>query len=549
MKSTLKQGFDGLSRRGFLGAALGTAGVGMFGSWEGLMARAQASELWSDSTVLLDRRDAAFQLRLDAATLQRSLPLPAQENNGDERRYARRFGSYSKGLPHTHLGLPNKAAFDQFAAAMDSGDEAAIAAISLGGTVKLANPQAAYAFVLEGADSHHLTLPPAPAFASAWEAGEMVEVYWRALCRDIHFDAYGADGTIGAAAADLSALSDFRGPKDGGVVTTDTIFRGPTAGDLTGPLISQLLYQPYFMGALAVEQRFRTSIAGNDFLTDFVGWRDNQNGKAPASGNTFDGTARYIRNLRDLTEWVHRDFSYQGGLSAALILLGYGGAALDAHNPYLAIANQGGFITFGGADILDLVGRTSAAALKAAWCQKWLVHRRLRPEEFGGRVHVVKKNLTSMPIHADVLDSDALARVFDHYDSYLLPMAYPEGCPTHPAYPAGHATLGGAFCTVLKAFFNEDFPIPSPKVPNADGTALLPYTGPTLTVGGELNKLAANIALGRDAAGVHWRSDGEQGILLGEELAIRQLRDLRTTYPETFAGFTLTKFDGTQTVI
>ncbi|MFW5435355.1 hypothetical protein, partial [Paenibacillus apiarius] len=26
------------------------------------------------------------------------------------------------------------------------------------------------------------------------------------------------------------------------------------------------------------------------------------------------------------------------------------------------------------------------------------------------------------------------------------------------------------------------------------------------TIGGELNKLAANIALGRDTAGVHWRS-------------------------------------------
>src|SRR5262249_446464 len=33
-----------------------------------------------------------------------------------------------------------------------------------------------------------------------------------------------------------------------------------------------------------------------------------------------------------------------------------------------------------------------------------------------------------------------------------------------------------------------------------------PYTGAALTVGGELNKLASNIALGRDAAGVHYRS-------------------------------------------
>jgi hypothetical protein len=44
--------------------------------------------------------------------------------------------------------------------------------------------------------------------------------------------------------------------------------------------------------------------------------------------------------------------------------------------------------------------------------------------------------------------------------------------------------------------------------------SLVPYAGPALTVGNELNKLASNIALGRDAAGVHYRSDGVQGIRL-----------------------------------
>ena len=31
-------------------------------------------------------------------------------------------------------------------------------------------------------------------------------------------------------------------------------------------------------------------------------------------------------------------------------------------------------------------------ALKAAWYQKWSVHRRLRPEEFGGRLQVCPLN-------------------------------------------------------------------------------------------------------------------------------------------------------------
>ena len=77
---------------------------------------------------------------------------------------------------------------------------------------------------------------------------------------------------------------------------------------------------------------------------------------------------------------------------------------------------------------------------------------------------------------------------------------------------------------------------------------LAPYAGgdaSDLTVGGELNKLAANVALGRDTAGVHWRSDATESMKLGEQLAIGILRDQRACYNENFSGFSLTKFDGT----
>jgi len=101
---------------------------------------------------------------------------------------------------------------------------------------------------------------------------------------------------------------------------------------------------------------------------------------------------------------------------------------------------------------------------------------------------------------------------------------------------------------MLKAFFSESFIIPKPVVASPDGLSLLPYSGPPLTVGGELNKLAANIALGRDAAGVHYRSD-MLGILLGEKTAIGILQDYRNTYNEDFIGFSFTKFDGTTITI
>jgi len=69
------------------------------------------------------------------------------------------------------------------------------------------------------------------------------------------------------------------------------------------------------------------------------------------------------------------------------------------------------------------------------------------------------------------------------------------------------------------------------------------------SVGNELNKLASNIALGRDASGVHWRSDGTEGLRLGEAVAIALLHDVRPTHNEPFSEFTFTNFDGTTIVI
>jgi hypothetical protein len=147
------------------------------------------------------------------------------------------------------------------------------------------------------------------------------------------------------------------------------------------------------------------------------------------------------------------------------------------------------------------------------------------------------------------LQSDAIQRVREQNGTALLPLAFPEGSPTHPSYPSAHAANGGACITILKAFFNAEFTLPNPIQAAADGSALEPWAGPDLKLGDEIDKLASNIAFGRDAAGVHYRSDSVQGLLVGESQAIGLLCDYSRTYSERFSGFTLRTLSGRQVTI
>jgi hypothetical protein len=495
-----------------------------------------------------DRRHRAFVLRRDAAIFQRDAPSTPSVSNGDEELYANRIASYTKGLPHNDLGEVDLNAYNAYLQALTSGNWADFEAIPLGGSAKLANPQASYCYSLEGADAAALASPAPPAFASAQAAGEMVEDYWQALTRDVPFSQYGTDPTIAQAVADLNKLSDFRGPKVNGQVTPDVIFRGSTPGDLTGPYMSQFLLKPVPMGAATMSQLYKTSVARDDYWTNYPDWLKGQRGGATGSNN-FDSSPRYIRNGRDLALYLLVDWSGQANVMAALILNSLGTAALSPSNPYLHSATQSANLTFGGAQQIDLVNRVPNPANRASFCQKWLVHRRVRPEAFGGRIHNLITGAANYPIHSDVLNSAALKTVFSASGSYLLPMPYPTGSPLHPSYPAAHAVTAGAGVTILKALFNESFVIPSPVMPSDDGLSLVPYTGGQLTIGGELNKLASNVAMGRDAGGVHYRSDGIEGIKLGEAIAISILRDTATLYNEVYPGFSFTKYDGSPVII
>jgi hypothetical protein len=516
--------------------------------------------------IMQPRRRQSRQVRSDAADVAHLRSHPEHVANGDESRYRiggdlAYIGNYTKGLPHDGFGHADASAYRAMVRALSSGDPAEFEAIPMGAPPgnrrRFISPQAGLAFDLEGADAQALTVPPAPRIDSAEIAAEMAELYWMALVRDVAFVNYPADATVAQAVASLNAFSDFRGPKDAaGNVTVDTLFRGITPGDLIGPYISQFLWLPVTFGTIPFAQLQRTAEPGMDYMISFADWLSVQNGD-PAGPDLFDSRRRYIRNLRDLATYVHFDALYEAYLNACLILLGLG-APFDPGNPYRDSATQEGFATFGGPHILSLVTEVATRALKAVWFQKWYVHRRLRPEAFAGLVHnqVTGAFDYGGALHPEILNVAAgsvLAEVnaFNNahgQNTYLLPMAFPEGSPLHPAYGAGHATVAGACVTILKAWFDESWVIPNPVIPTANGRFLLPFVGPDLTVGGELNKVAANIAIGRNAAGVHWRTDYTESIKLGEQVAITLLQEQELCFNES-SSLTLTKFDGTSITI
>ncbi|MEM1181181.1 MAG: vanadium-dependent haloperoxidase, partial [Acidobacteriota bacterium] len=231
--------------------------------------------------------------------------------------------------------------------------------------------------------------------------------------------------------------------------------------------------------------------------------------------------------------------------------------------------------------ILTLVTEVATRALKAVRYQKFNIHRRLRPEALGGQLDrwinrtdlqggplrplaPLAERFTALEWGGDKLTARIRAHNYknndDHFrkepsakeDSYLLPMAFPEGSPMHPAYGAGHATVAGACVTILKAYFDHgwtppeflDGKKPIAYEPSADGSQLLRvHLREPLTVEGELNKLAANIAIGRNWGGVHYYTDYIESFRMGEQIAIGLLEEQKLTYPENFT-MTVPLFDG-----
>jgi hypothetical protein len=414
----------------------------------------------------------------------------------------------------------------------------------------------------------------------------------------------------------------------GGKVTEKTLFRGFTAGDRVGPYVSQFFVRPVPEGRLTTSPKQKTAAMrndyggdptievgkeGRDYMTTSAEWLSRQRGWVPRAAplNTldpnFDVESRLIRSGRDAGEYVHADVVFQEYFNACFILfaaptartalprdmvyqdldpagtaLPFAGGLFDTARtlapeiPYQFSRVEKGFITLGNHDVKSMIGEVARRALLTVWYYKWNVHRRLRPEEFAGRIDEQKRHGQSYPFHPGAQGLAALDDVLGYVTtanhtnptdspgcgkpppppeaSYLLPMQFPEGCPVHPSYGAGHATTAGACVTLLKALFNDELLLKDlhridasgdlvtyfvPVEPSADGRRLEVYAdndAHKMTLGGELDKLASNVSLFRNIAGVHWRSDHTYSLLLGQAVAINYLADVVNTYSEEGSG-------------
>jgi hypothetical protein len=133
-------------------------------------------------------------------------------------------------------------------------------------------------------------------------------------------------------------------------------------------------------------------------------------------------------------------------------------------------------------------------------------------------------------------------RTFSANGTYLLPQAFPEGSPTHPCYPTGHGTVGGACVTALKFFVNGEQKIEilfgnagrSIWEHTTDGLNHTDHNGAdaaSMDINGELNKLAFNVTFGHGIhAGIHFRSSSYWSIMLGEQVALSVLQDRAKSY-------------------
>lgn len=448
--------------------------------------------------------------------------------------------TYSKGLPHDEEGFVNKDEMMKLIIALEERDSQKLSKIKLGGKLKLVNPSAAWSSDIIGACNNTYRYSKLPGLSSDFIASEMSELYCMSLARDIPFSQYKNSSIIEDCCGYLNKLKKY--PQVDGKVTPYNIFRGPMYSDLQGPYISQFLYRDLRMGGFMQKQKYTTDLEGYDFMKTWETALSAQNGNIMESPPPIRSKPRYIITGRDLACYVHSDEPYQAFYHACVLLMDIkapmnpGFIKLMNDNPVESF-----FVDIGKADIQAITNIIGRNALLAAWYVKWN-SLFLRPEALAIEVErVYRSNKNTYRISPELLRNPVLEAIRSRNGNVLLSQAYPEGAPLHPSTPSGHAALAGACVTVLKFFFDTKYELDVYE-PDENGAELI-KTGMKTTVGDELNKLASNMAIGRNWSGVHYHMDAISGLKRGEKVAISCLEDMMQRYPHELI-ISIPKFNG-----
>src|SRR5438874_12453198 len=156
------------TRREFFSRVRGGAGLALAAGTVSFGSSAEANPGYSAGVgrTATGRLQDSYQIRVDAARAEADIPTPKQTANTDEQQLSNFIGNFHKGLPHDTIGEVDRNAYLSLLSAINRGTAAAFETVPLGGQgkdqVKLVNPLAGVAFVLDGLDSHTLALPAFP---------------------------------------------------------------------------------------------------------------------------------------------------------------------------------------------------------------------------------------------------------------------------------------------------------------------------------------------------------------------------------------------------
>ncbi len=333
---------------------------------------------------------------------------------------------------------------------------------------KLNNPTASWI------TKYAFTAPPT---INSKEFGyEMIYLYSMSLCRDIPFSKYSTDILISSLCGDISRISFDN--------------RKLSYSFLFGKELS------YFLVDEKVQYDTR------DYMITLDNALSCQKGKV-LEKKSFNSSKRNIQCGRDLALYVANKDVYD--VYHEVIQLIKDAKCEQKHKNEIETQD----ISF---DIFHTMVMIRKNVLAAVWNVKWNIFYPL-PEEIG--IEIEKTYLSGDNIYNfsnDLLKNPVLSKVREKNSTNLLSQVFNSGAPLNPSNPCEKAALAAAFTLIIKVFFNLE--------------KYIHHEGKKSTIEIELNKLISNISMANCWAGINYKMDIDNGIQIGENIAIEYLKSM-----------------------